>query len=84
MISSNDYTVSSDKDASNKMTIGYQVLSQGLTYDMRELQKDIEALKIENSQVITAITGEIRTEADVYTITPIATGNINLISVPEA
>lgn len=84
LISSNDYTVSSDKDASNKMTIGYQVLSQGLTYDMRELQKDVEALMIENSQVITAITGEIRTEADVYTITPITTGNINLIAVPEA
>ena len=83
-LSSNDYNASSDKDGSNKMTVGYQVLSQGLTYDVRELQEDVEALMIASGKVVTAITWDIRTEADVYTITPTATGDINLLEIPPA
>ena len=66
------------------MAVGYQVLSQGLTYDMRELQEDVETLMIASGKVVTAITGNISTEADVYTITPTATGNINLLEIPPA
>ena len=83
-LSSNDYNASGDKDGSNKMTVGYQVLSQGLTYDMRELQEDVETLMIASGKVVTAITGNISTEADIYTITPTATGNINLLEIPPA
>lgn len=55
-LSSNDYNASGDKDGSNKMTVGYQVLSQGLTYDMRELQEDVEALMIASGKVVKSIT----------------------------
>ena len=44
-LSSNDYNASGDKDGSNKMTVGYQVLSQGLTYTVDELLSEVNELK---------------------------------------
>ncbi len=45
-LSSNDYNASSDKDGSNKMTVGYQVLSQGLGYDVLDMKDEIEVLRL--------------------------------------
>ncbi len=45
-LSSNDYNASEDKDGSNKMTVDYQVLSQGLAYDVLDMKDEIEALRL--------------------------------------
>ena len=44
-LSSNDYNASSDKDGSNKMTVVYDVTSQGLTYTVDELLSEVNELK---------------------------------------
>lgn len=44
-LSSNDYNAISDKDGSNKMTVVYDVTSQGLTYTVDELLSEVNELK---------------------------------------
>ena len=44
-LSSNDYNASGDKDGSNKMTVVYDVTSQGLTYTVDELLSEVNELK---------------------------------------
>jgi len=83
--SSNDYNSSSDKDWSLQQGIVSMYKYQGISYDIRDIKKEISNIKQLTTPWFTIFTApDITTEADTFLVVPIATWNINLLKVPSA
>lgn len=83
-ISSNDSNIDSTKDGSMKFGVIYQVKNQGLSYDVQDLQREVNELKVPDVPWMIITTGDIVDEAWSYLIIPTVTGNINLFKIPKA